>query len=39
MLKTQQRFWSETRNVFTEKIRQIALLSNDVKRILSIDSI
>ena len=31
MLKTQQRFISETHNVFTEEIDKIALSSNDDK--------
>ena len=39
MLKTQQRFTSKKHNVFTEKINEIALTSNDDKRIQSIDSI
>ena len=38
-LKTQKRFKSERHNVFTEEIRKIALNSNDVKRIQSIDSV
>ena len=37
--KTQQRFKSERRNVFTEEINKIALSSNDNKRMKSIDSI
>ena len=32
MLKTQQRFKSERYNVFTEKINNIVLSSNDDKR-------
>ena len=39
MLKTQQRFKSERDNVFTEEINKIALISNDGKRMQSIDSI
>ena len=39
ILKTQQRFKSEKRNVFTEEINKIALSSNDDKIIQSIDSI
>ena len=35
----QQRFKSETHNVFTEEINKIALSSNDDKRIQSIDLI
>ena len=38
ILKTQQRFTSERYNVFTEEINRIALISNDDKRIQSIDS-
>ena len=38
-LKTQQRFRSEKHKVFTEEINKIALISNDDKRIQSIDSI
>ena len=37
--KTQQRFKSEKRNVFTEEINKIALSSNGDKTIQSIDSI
>ena len=33
ILKTQQRFRSEKRNIFTEKINNIALISNNDKRI------
>ena len=33
ILKIQQRFKSEKRNVFTEEIRKIALSSNDDKRV------
>ena len=39
MLKTQQRFKRERRNVFTEEINKIALSSNDDKRMQSVDSI
>ena len=39
ILKTQQRFKSEKHNVFPEDINQIALSSNDDKRMQSIDSI
>ena len=39
ILKTQQRFTSKKRNVFTEKINKIALNSNDDKRMQSFDSI
>ena len=39
ILKTQQRFRSERHNVFTEQINKITLISNDAKRMLSIDSI
>ena len=37
ILKTQQRFKSERHIVFPEEISKIALSSNDVKRIQSID--
>ena len=37
--KIEQRFTSEKHNVFTEEINNIALSSNDVKRMQSIDSI
>ena len=37
--KTQQKFKSERHNVFTKEINNIALSSNDDKRIQSIDSI
>ena len=37
--KTQQRFRSEKRNVYTEEINKMALRPNDDKRIQSIDSI
>ena len=39
ILKTQQRFTSKKRNVFTEKINKIALNSNEDKRMQSFDSI
>ena len=38
-LKAQQRFKSESYNVFTEEINKIALKSNDDERMQSIDSI
>ena len=38
ILRTEQRFKSETHNAFTEKINKIALISNDDKRMQSIDS-
>ena len=38
ILKTQQRFKSERRNLFTEAINKIALSTNDHNRIQSIDS-
>ena len=38
-LKAQQRFKSESYNVFTEEINKIALNSNDDERMQSIDSI
>ena len=38
-LKTQQRFRSEKHKVFTEEINKIALISNDDKRMQSIDSL
>ena len=37
ILKTKQRFRSETRNVFTEEINNIALTSNDDKTMQSTD--
>ena len=37
ILKTQQRFKSERYNVFTEEINRILLISNDDKRMQSID--
>ena len=33
ILKTQRRFRSEKRNVFTEEINEVALCSNDDERI------
>ena len=39
ILKIQQRFESERRNVFTERINKIALNSNEDKRMQSIDLI
>ena len=39
ILKTQQRFKSERHNAFTEEINKITLISNDDKRMQSIDSI
>ena len=39
ILKIQQRFKRERRNVFTEEINKIALNSNDDKRMQSIDSV
>ena len=39
ILKTQQRFKSEGKNVFTEEINKIVLSSKDDKRMQSIDSI
>ena len=39
MLKTQQRFKSERRNISIEEINKIALSSNDDKRMYSIDLI
>ena len=39
ILKTQQRFTSKRDNVFTEEINKTALISNDDKRMQSIDSI
>ena len=39
ILKTQQRFKSERHNFFTEEINEIALSSNENKRMQSIDSI
>ena len=37
--KTEQEFRSEKHNIFTEEINNIALRSNDDKRIKSIDSV
>ena len=39
LLKSQQRFKSGRRNVFTEKINKVTLSLNDDKRIQSIDTI
>ena len=39
ILKTQQRFKSETHNVFTEEINEITLSSNDDKRMQLFESI
>ena len=39
ILKTQKRFKSQRHNIFPEKINKIALISNDDKRMQSIDSI
>ena len=39
LLKIQQRFISETHNLFTKEINKIALSSNDDKRIQTIDMI
>ena len=39
ILKTQQRLKSRRHNVFTKEIDKITLISNDDKRIQSIDSI
>ena len=39
VLQIQQRFKSETHNVFTEEINKIALISNGYKRMQSIDLI
>ena len=39
ILKTEQRFKSEKHNAFTEEISNIALSSNDDKRMQSVDSI
>ena len=39
ILKSQERFNSEKRNVFTEEINKIAFSSNDDKRMQSINSI
>ena len=37
MLKSQEKFWSEKLNVFTEGVNKIALSTNDNKRIQSSD--
>ena len=39
LLKSQERFKSESHNVFTEENKKIALSSNDDKRMQSIDSV
>ena len=39
ILKLQQRFKSDYRNVYTEKINKIALSSNDSKRLQTFDKI
>ena len=39
ILKSQQRFKSETHNVYTEEINEIALSSNDDKRLQAFDRI
>ena len=39
ILKSQQRFESETHNVYTEEINKIALSSNDDKRLQTFDRI
>ena len=39
ILKSQQRFKSEARNVYTEEINKIALSSNDDKRLQTYDRI
>ena len=39
ILKSQQRFKSETHNVYTEEINKIALRSNDNKRLQTFDKI
>ena len=39
ILRTQQRFKSEIRNIFTEEIDKIALSSNDDKKMQPFDSI
>ena len=39
ILKSQQRFTSKKRNVYTENINKIALSNNDDKRIVSLDKI
>ena len=38
MLKSQQKFRSQKRDIFTQKVNKIALSANDDKRIKSIDS-
>ena len=39
ILKTQQRFKNERHNVFTEEVNKILLISDDYRRMKSIDSI
>ena len=39
ILKSQQRFKSETHNTYTEKVSKIALTSNDDKRLQTYDRI
>ena len=39
MLRSQQRFKSESHEVYTENINKIALSSNDDKRIVALDGI
>ena len=39
LLKLQQRFNSERHNIFTKEIRKIAMISNDDKRMPSINSL
>ena len=39
ILKSQQRFKSEAHNVYTEKIKKVALSSNDDKRLQTFDRI
>ena len=39
ILKSQQRFKSETHNVYTEEINEIALSSNDNKKLQTYDKI
>ena len=39
ILKSQQRFKSENRELYTENINKIALSSNDDKRIVALDRI
>ena len=39
ILMSQQKFKSEARNVYTEEVNQIALSSNDKKRLQTFDSL